>query len=480
MGVGASTSYVRINVTVIFSWPCRSAESVAKGPFPCPHLVLLHGISQYACPATNSLIRYDTITSLARSYSCVLDCIMLPTTCTPVVHGTGTSTIPPGVSDVQMKLGSQPTLLSVHQIRAPDTDSSTNTSARDSQECFTSISSGSTENSSEKPSGSRPSATKDVPQRTRKSANVTTDAQTGKKRYPCPFPNCNKTFSTSGHSSRHSRIHTGEKPYSCSYPGCNAQFSRYDNSLQHYRTHIISPKSGRKSKNKAKPLGNGEIPPSNPSVAESKQTQVPHPVLKAEVDVDMPLKDVPQDEKQNFASGVPDRLSIAPPGTNPPTVDRGVSRDAMELKYLHAHRAGRAGPRWPLCDSYQSGQATPPACENSRNRLRRNISPHADAPASKRVAVEEDAPLLNTTGKPTLPLGFLRRNSFPALLDMDIPRRDSNHSLSKYSLSAGMPAIPSISTGYPSPMNLKMTWRHSDDQSNNNNVAFSNMSDAAK
>ena len=55
----------------------------------------------------------------------------------------------------------------------------------------------------------------------------------GKKRYPCPFPGCDKTFSTSGHSSRHSRIHTGEKPYRCSYPGCNAQFSRYDLSLIH-------------------------------------------------------------------------------------------------------------------------------------------------------------------------------------------------------------------------------------------------------
>lgn len=73
----------------------------------------------------------------------------------------------------------------------------------------------------------------------------------GKKRYPCPFPGCEKTFSTSGHSSRHSRIHTGEKPYRCSYPGCNAQFSRYDNSLQHYRTHIISSKGGKKTRGKS-------------------------------------------------------------------------------------------------------------------------------------------------------------------------------------------------------------------------------------
>lgn len=31
----------------------------------------------------------------------------------------------------------------------------------------------------------------------------------GKKRYPCSFPGCDKTFSTSGHAARHNRIHTG-------------------------------------------------------------------------------------------------------------------------------------------------------------------------------------------------------------------------------------------------------------------------------
>lgn len=65
----------------------------------------------------------------------------------------------------------------------------------------------------------------------------------GKKRYPCSYPGCDKTFSTSGHAARHNRIHTGSKPYRCTFPGCNASFSRQDNSLQHYRTHVLHPKS---------------------------------------------------------------------------------------------------------------------------------------------------------------------------------------------------------------------------------------------
>ncbi|CAD6887684.1 unnamed protein product [Tilletia caries] len=70
----------------------------------------------------------------------------------------------------------------------------------------------------------------EVPPRTR---IVPQKGPDGKKRYPCSFPGCDKTFSTSGHAARHSRIHTG----------CKAKFSRQDNSLQHYRTHIIQPKA---------------------------------------------------------------------------------------------------------------------------------------------------------------------------------------------------------------------------------------------
>ncbi|KAI8836114.1 hypothetical protein BC829DRAFT_365262 [Chytridium lagenaria] len=53
-------------------------------------------------------------------------------------------------------------------------------------------------------------------------------ALTANGRYECQWPNCAKTFSTSGHLSRHARIHLGFKPFECDYPGCDARFSRSD------------------------------------------------------------------------------------------------------------------------------------------------------------------------------------------------------------------------------------------------------------
>ncbi|KAJ1661624.1 transcriptional repressor [Coemansia sp. RSA 1813] len=65
-----------------------------------------------------------------------------------------------------------------------------------------------------------------------------------KRKYVCTFAGCGKAFTTSGHLSRHFRIHTGEKNYHCLYPGCASRFSRQDNMMQHYRTHL-SPRSRR-------------------------------------------------------------------------------------------------------------------------------------------------------------------------------------------------------------------------------------------
>ena len=65
------------------------------------------------------------------------------------------------------------------------------------------------------------------------------------RRYTC---HCGKSFTTSGHLARHTRIHTGEKNYVCPEVNCGARFSRQDNCMQHYRTH----QSGSASKRAAR------------------------------------------------------------------------------------------------------------------------------------------------------------------------------------------------------------------------------------
>lgn len=62
----------------------------------------------------------------------------------------------------------------------------------------------------------------------------------GTKRYPCRYREshgCEKTFTTSGHASRHSKIHTAEKAVQCTFPGCQKKFTRADNMKQHLETH---------------------------------------------------------------------------------------------------------------------------------------------------------------------------------------------------------------------------------------------------
>lgn len=54
-------------------------------------------------------------------------------------------------------------------------------------------------------------------------------------RHLCPFPGCNKHFSTGGHARRHSRIHGSSRPFQCPYSDCDATFTRRDNCSQHQK-----------------------------------------------------------------------------------------------------------------------------------------------------------------------------------------------------------------------------------------------------
>lgn len=69
---------------------------------------------------------------------------------------------------------------------------------------------------------------------------TTTASERPGKRYPCRYRDthgCEKTFTTSGHASRHSKIHTAEKAVPCSFKGCPKKFTRADNMKQHLETH---------------------------------------------------------------------------------------------------------------------------------------------------------------------------------------------------------------------------------------------------
>lgn len=59
---------------------------------------------------------------------------------------------------------------------------------------------------------------------------------TKQRKFLCKI--CSMAFTTSGHLTRHNKIHTGEKNFVCPQKNCGQRFSRHDNCLQHYRTHL--------------------------------------------------------------------------------------------------------------------------------------------------------------------------------------------------------------------------------------------------
>ncbi|RPA99352.1 hypothetical protein L873DRAFT_920668 [Choiromyces venosus 120613-1] len=83
------------------------------------------------------------------------------------------------------------------------------------------------------------------------------------RRYTC---HCGKSFTTSGHLARHTRIHTGEKNYICPEAGCGARFSRQDNCMQHYRTHQSGSASKRAARKRRMSAESGEVVVNKPDM----------------------------------------------------------------------------------------------------------------------------------------------------------------------------------------------------------------------
>jgi len=120
----------------------------------------------------------------------------------------------------------------------------------------------------------RPSAFGDSRDGSYDDDNVTSPgAERSGRRYPCRYReahNCTKTFTTSGHASRHSKIHTAEKAVPCSFSGCSKKFTRADNMKQHLDTHYKD--KSRSSTSRPSP-NSGERRSSTSSKSSSSRTK---------------------------------------------------------------------------------------------------------------------------------------------------------------------------------------------------------------
>lgn len=121
---------------------------------------------------------------------------------------------------------------------------------------------------------------------------LTTASERPVKRYPCRYRDshgCDKTFTTSGHASRHSKIHTAEKAVPCSFKGCPKKFTRADNMKQHLETHYKDksrssssrpslPSNQRRSSYSVKPSGRSKLAAAAVAAARKESLPLPSPV----------------------------------------------------------------------------------------------------------------------------------------------------------------------------------------------------------
>lgn len=107
------------------------------------------------------------------------------------------------------------------------------------------------------------------------------------KRFPCRYRDshgCEKTFTTSGHASRHSKIHTAEKAVPCSFKGCPKKFTRADNMKQHLETHYkdkcrsSASRPSLSSSEKRSPISGKPSSRSRAATAASSNTLQPSPL----------------------------------------------------------------------------------------------------------------------------------------------------------------------------------------------------------
>lgn len=152
----------------------------------------------------------------------------------------------------------------------------------------------------------------------------------GTKRYPCRFRDshhCEKTFTTSGHASRHSKIHTAEKAVHCTYQGCQKKFTRADNMKQHLETHYKlkgGSNSSQKSSSKSALTTPAGIKKSLPT---SRSSRPPSRIGQAEYS--------PYDPSL-YAGSTADRYSMTAHATDSATASPMVPYGALDMGGVHS------------------------------------------------------------------------------------------------------------------------------------------------
>jgi hypothetical protein len=132
---------------------------------------------------------------------------------------------------------------------------------------------------------------------------------------------CQKTFTTSGHLLRHSKVHTGEKKHKCPFPGCQTSCSRQDNLQQHYRIHLApgSRRSASANVTKSSPAPSESnrrsltpaAPITPPTHIRSLSEDVPYTIVDGPPVLQVPPKD----------NSLPNPPTLpSPPNTPPPLV----------------------------------------------------------------------------------------------------------------------------------------------------------------
>ncbi|EOR00374.1 Transcriptional regulator NRG1 [Wallemia ichthyophaga EXF-994] len=184
-----------------------------------------------------------------------------------------------------------------------------------------------------------------------------------RKLYTCKT--CHKSFTTSGHLSRHQRTHTGERAYGCPWPGCSTRCSRQDNLQQHYRTHL-SPRSRKADLSSAKAMRAGiksvmDVPKELLSKGGRTRGSSSQRRVSAKADYKREESILNQDADTHSMPSIPFKPGYLPspqlpiPSTSAHSLPATTNRRAsLGTQIQPVHLNSRSSPSFSMSDSYST------------------------------------------------------------------------------------------------------------------------------